>query len=46
MRPSGTRSEGGRHLGYAHLLLAWTGAELARANWAVALAIAPLMIIA
>src|SRR5262249_61910620 len=35
-----------RHPGYAGLLLAWVGAGLATANWAVALAIALLMVIA
>jgi protein-S-isoprenylcysteine O-methyltransferase len=35
-----------RHPGYAGLLLAWLGAGLAAANWAVALAIALLMIVA
>jgi protein-S-isoprenylcysteine O-methyltransferase len=33
-----------RHPGYAGLLLAWLGAGLATANWAVALAIALLMV--
>ena len=32
-----------RHPGYGGLLLAWAGAGLATANWAVASAIAPLM---
>ena len=35
-----------RHPGYGGLLLAWLGAGLATANWAVALAIALLMIVA
>jgi protein-S-isoprenylcysteine O-methyltransferase Ste14 len=35
-----------RHPGYAGLLLAWVGAGLATANWAVALAIALLMAVA
>src|SRR5262245_28662673 len=35
-----------RHPGYGGLLLAWLGAGLATANWAVALAIAVLMVVA
>ena len=35
-----------RHPGYAGLLLAWVGAGLATANWAVASAIALLMVVA
>jgi protein-S-isoprenylcysteine O-methyltransferase len=35
-----------RHPGYAGLLLGWLGAGLATANWAVALAIALLMVVA
>jgi protein-S-isoprenylcysteine O-methyltransferase len=35
-----------RHPGYGGLLLAWLGAGLATANWAVALAIALLMVVA
>jgi protein-S-isoprenylcysteine O-methyltransferase Ste14 len=35
-----------RHPGYAGLLLAWVGAGLATANWAVELAIALLMVVA
>jgi protein-S-isoprenylcysteine O-methyltransferase len=35
-----------RHPGYGGLLLAWLGAGLATTNWAVALAIALLMVIA
>ena len=35
-----------RHPGYAGLLLAWVGAGLATANWAVALAIVLLMVVA
>jgi protein-S-isoprenylcysteine O-methyltransferase len=35
-----------RHPGYAGMLLAWLGAGLATANWAVALAIALLMVVA
>src|SRR5262249_3793232 len=35
-----------RHPGYAGLLLAWLGAGLASANWAVAVAIALLMVAA
>ena len=34
-----------RHPGYGGLLLAWLGAGLATANWAVALAIALLMVV-
>src|SRR5215831_1929863 len=34
-----------RHPGYAGLLLSWLGAALATANWAVALAIALLMVV-
>jgi protein-S-isoprenylcysteine O-methyltransferase len=35
-----------RHPGYAGLLLAWVGAGLASANWAVASAVALLMVVA
>jgi protein-S-isoprenylcysteine O-methyltransferase Ste14 len=35
-----------RHPGYAGLLLAWVGAGLATANWAVMVAIALLMVVA
>jgi protein-S-isoprenylcysteine O-methyltransferase Ste14 len=35
-----------RHPGYAGLLLAWVGAGLATANWAVASAVALLMVVA
>jgi protein-S-isoprenylcysteine O-methyltransferase len=35
-----------RHPGYAGLLLAWVGAGLATANWAVVLALALLMVVA
>jgi protein-S-isoprenylcysteine O-methyltransferase len=35
-----------RHPGYAGLLLAWGGAGLATANWAVTLAVALLMVVA
>src|SRR5262249_53407848 len=35
-----------RHPGYAGLLLAWAGAGLATANWAVASAVALLMVVA
>jgi protein-S-isoprenylcysteine O-methyltransferase len=35
-----------RHPGYAGMLLAWLGAGLATANWAVALALALLMVVA
>ena len=35
-----------RHPGYAGLLLAWVGAGLATANWAVALAVPLLMVLA
>jgi protein-S-isoprenylcysteine O-methyltransferase len=35
-----------RHPGYGGLLLAWVGAGLATANWAVALTIAILMVVA
>ena len=35
-----------RHPGYAGLLLAWVGAGLATANWAVAPAVALLMVVA